>query len=842
MPWSSHRSEEQEPASPALVPQRFAAGPSSPKIGGRGGQRGRPNSGMAPLALPGESDLFVDTGPPTDSQSFGLGSPTSARQIRDRPIDVDKEIPLLFVDDTEGVPPTPGADGASSSNAAAFGGALPASRQNSAGLASALLSSQSPYALAQLSSSVLPQDIRIPQCVANPNWEAPPVARRFRLPNKLLTYRPQAGHERVAEYELDSADLAWLARLNDGLLRSQIVLDEERMEEAMDTLEKSSFRALHGAAHAHRTLYAPPVPTPLLHASGGYHGGSSPHRASSHALSSSSGHGHHGGGHGEGTGRRKEAKRASSSMPSPQRSPKHHKQSKPDRPPPPSDTELIHLPAGLCRRYQQGRCHKGRSCKWKHEVWPELQLRWEQWQSGNAAAAAPASGGTERTSAAAAAQAAAAAAAAAASEAHARAQAAAHAASSFPPPTVAVGTAQQQFKSFHLLPPKDDDDPLGEMALSELGLASALELVPPSLVPPGMVEREAAARSHHAATRELSLMGGGGAGLPPPVILGSMMGITINGNGPLAGGSGGALAGLHPGGLVTDEDADAEADAMLEEIVGPGGAGSPGIDALAPSLAAGAAGGGVGIDAATNAAASAYSEMLNLVDGGVAAELATDAAFPALGGAEPPAVRVSLAGVDSSSIDSEALSADGHRKSTRTRNSHAPSAYGNGLTDPSGAGLLTAGEEEYAHIDDEADLSSVLLPPSTSIDHSKTLVDSPSPADAAEGNDSSSDFGIPRASLRDLLRGLPTKIQNALYDWWLEKRRKDVRAKPRHHPLHRQVPLHPCTPAPLHPSTPAPLHPCTAKHVPPAASPRADLASSAAAPARSPPLPRRHGH
>ena len=42
-------------------------------------------------------------------------------------------------------------------------------------------------------------------------------------------------------------------------------------------------------------------------------------------------------------------------------------QDKTDKPPAPTDLELMDLPAGLCRRYQQGKCHKGRSCKWKHE-------------------------------------------------------------------------------------------------------------------------------------------------------------------------------------------------------------------------------------------------------------------------------------------------------------------------------------------------------------------------------------------------------------------------------------------------------------------------------------------
>ena len=41
---------------------------------------------------------------------------------------------------------------------------------------------------------------------------------------------------------------------------------------------------------------------------------------------------------------------------------------KPDRPPPPTNLELANLPAGLCHRYQQGKCKRGHSCKWKHEM------------------------------------------------------------------------------------------------------------------------------------------------------------------------------------------------------------------------------------------------------------------------------------------------------------------------------------------------------------------------------------------------------------------------------------------------------------------------------------------
>ena len=57
------------------------------------------SSSLLPLALPHGEELLVDTGPPTNPDSFGTSSPTSAREIRARPIDIDKEIPLFFEQD-----------------------------------------------------------------------------------------------------------------------------------------------------------------------------------------------------------------------------------------------------------------------------------------------------------------------------------------------------------------------------------------------------------------------------------------------------------------------------------------------------------------------------------------------------------------------------------------------------------------------------------------------------------------------------------------------------------------------------------------------------------------------
>ena len=198
---------------------------------------------------------------------FGLGSPQSAREsLRARPLDPEKEIPLLFVDDDASTP-TAAAAGFGAA-AAGFGAALsgspqPVSRQNSGvgGMPLACSPSLNHVASFAGSSSVLAADIRIPQC-KDVGFEAPPVARRFRLPSNFLVYRPLPAYEKVAEYELDADDLAWLIELNAG--NKPPLLDEDRMEECMDALEKASFKALHGAAQAQRTLYANQPPLPLL--------------------------------------------------------------------------------------------------------------------------------------------------------------------------------------------------------------------------------------------------------------------------------------------------------------------------------------------------------------------------------------------------------------------------------------------------------------------------------------------------------------------------------------------------------------------------------------------------
>ena len=439
-----------------------AAGGASPR---KGGQRGR---NMPPLSLPNPEELLVETGVdhsgPLTNDSM-LGTPTSAREIRARPIDVDKEIPLLFVDDGD-----PSGGLTPSSSNAELHGSIPASRQDSrgglsggglAGASSTLIVNSShgalggislatalagnPNAIAIAKAESLAADINIPKCEPDPNYEAPPAARRFRLPVGFLQYKPHPSHERIIEYELDKEDLEWLTAFNVGA--RQILIDEDRLEEAMDILEKAAFRALHASTPSLLYKHQPPLP---ITANSGY-------------ASTGTGRGGGRGGGAQGNGgvasaARRDLKRSSGHSSSPGRSPKAPKAPKPDRPPPPSDAELAGLPAGLCRRYQQGRCHKGRSCKWKHEMWPELQLRWEAWQKPAKAAAAAAASSAESDAAVAA----------------------------FPPPTTSGGVAQHTHLSLEALAAKAEDDPLGALALEELGVTSALELVPPSLVPPGM--------------------------------------------------------------------------------------------------------------------------------------------------------------------------------------------------------------------------------------------------------------------------------------------------------------------------------------------------------------------
>eukprot|EP00665_Eupelagonemidae_sp_cell47_P003374 gene3374-3751_t len=316
-----------------------AAGPSSSGLfnfslgalfSGRNAGSGSPSA--EELKSPGKRRLRRDEAspsclpPPDDAGDANSGrdsgfaselmmgqSPMGAREIRARPIDVEKEIQLLFVAENEPCPP----DGPAPS--------IPASRMSSVN------SNGMPGTPGVLASST---EITIPQCTVVDTVESIAAAKKFRRPtSQMIRHRTAdilALQEGIAEYELDDEDEAWLAEFNQGV--RQPLLDEDRMEELMDALEKASFKALHGVALQAQRMQssAPPLPSSL------------------------------------GQSSRWESKRPlHAGLPSPrpkaekkEKKPKPPKAAKVDKHPPPSDHELINLPSGLCRRYQQGKCHK----------------------------------------------------------------------------------------------------------------------------------------------------------------------------------------------------------------------------------------------------------------------------------------------------------------------------------------------------------------------------------------------------------------------------------------------------------------------------------------------------
>ena len=367
----------------------------------RGGSGGR--VGLAPLSMP--DDLAVESAPPTGAD-FGPGSPlagSTVREIRARPLDIDKEIPLLFVDDGPlAEAPSPYA-AAAAAIAPGEGGVLAgvsASRQASANAIGSRVSTSSPHMSTRDAGTV-----EIPQCVVTEGWEAPLAARKFKRPAHMIRFRSQPS-QNVVEYELDDEDLAWLAVFNQG--SRQPLLDEEQLEVLLDTLEKASFKALHSAS-GQRLLLASHAPLPMM--------------APVHPKLVS---------------------------------PKLPRHPKLDRPPPPTDLELANLPAGLCRRYQQGKCHKGRSCKWKHETWSELAARWERWQIPDSACGGAAGSST--------------------------AEPAAASACALASASGSGSTTKSAISQIECLSTKAEDDSLSSLFASELGVVSALELMPPALV------------------------------------------------------------------------------------------------------------------------------------------------------------------------------------------------------------------------------------------------------------------------------------------------------------------------------------------------------------------------
>jgi len=260
-----------------------------------------------PRAQPTPLPISIETAPDqleNDGGEAAVSPPISLREIRARPLDVDKELPLLFVDDdvladepaTSPVPPTPVARPDAS-------GAVPIS---------------------------VPQ--YAPACCDDSGMQL----RRFRRPTHMI--RQQSTADKV-EYEMDEADEAWLTHLNSRGARAPL-LDCSRFEEMIDALERASFNAMHSQATGGADAWQQPTRQVS---------------ASAPAVQASS---------------ERKARRLPKS-PTGERD----KTSKPEKLQPPADEELRELPAELCLRYQQGRCHKGRACRWRHEIWDFLQQR-----------------------------------------------------------------------------------------------------------------------------------------------------------------------------------------------------------------------------------------------------------------------------------------------------------------------------------------------------------------------------------------------------------------------------------------------------------------------------------
>ncbi|KAL1524070.1 hypothetical protein AB1Y20_018981 [Prymnesium parvum] len=329
----------------------YAPPPTPPLHAGGGRGRGaspRANGNSSPrwrrTGAPKLNELLIETSPmeggvaPSLAEAIGPVSPAvGSREIRARPLDVDKELPLFIQDDAP-----PGADDTP--------------LEPTLGL-----TPLAPLAPLERTSSLDATDITVPVCRVV-EMIGPP--RRFRRPPQLIRHKATYLSS-VVEYEMDEEDWRWLERFNAAHL--QPVLDADRFEEIIDVLEKTSFHALHGSANsvppALPPLAPPKRPPP-------------PPAALTPRLP-----------------KPLKRVRATSSLSKP--ATKTNRPSRPERPPPPTDDELKDLPLGLCRRYQQGRCHKGRSCKWKHELWRRrsaAEMAQQQQAEAEAARAAAAGG------------------------------------------------------------------------------------------------------------------------------------------------------------------------------------------------------------------------------------------------------------------------------------------------------------------------------------------------------------------------------------------------------------------------------------------------------------------
>ena len=292
-------------------------------------------------------------------------------EIRARPLDCEKRLPLVFTseeerrvdpglpgDDSLGAAPLdtpPRAMAASPSPLAAYFVGCGAS--SSSGL-------YRTYSRDSFSHAGADDEITVPLFTALADWEAFP--RQFTRPPELIKGRPPV-EEDLVEYEMDLDDEKWLADWNQHNPGTLIEVDD--FELYLDRLEKARARPAPRGGRDDRAPREQHAPPPSSHLGAPSPGGA---QASFRAL-----HAHN------------LAERAARAALPPSLSTSHHSavarkkrpQSEPknDKPPPPRDDELIDLPTGLCKRYQQGRCHKGRSCKWKHEIWPALQQKWDEW-------------------------------------------------------------------------------------------------------------------------------------------------------------------------------------------------------------------------------------------------------------------------------------------------------------------------------------------------------------------------------------------------------------------------------------------------------------------------------